>query len=82
MVLLYYENTYQKKFDVSVTVQTRDINQSLTFNDDNLNLLQRVEIPTLPTNVSLSMAGSGCALFQVSSNSNFILVKILTMLLL
>ncbi|XP_042230883.1 alpha-1-macroglobulin-like [Homarus americanus] len=61
--------TFESKQDVAtkdlvVTVEAGGLEHNFLINEDNKLLQQMVNLPTLPTNVILDMAGEGCAIVQ------------------
>lgn len=64
--LLFFD-TRPIDHDVSVAVMATNANGTLHFDKENRFKVQRVDFPALPTNVSFTVAGSGCAIVQVKS---------------
>ncbi|XP_076064809.1 alpha-1-inhibitor 3-like isoform X2 [Oratosquilla oratoria] len=50
--------------NLTITVGAKNLQQSFNINDKNRILQQFAMLPTLPTNITLSMTGKGCALLQ------------------
>ncbi|XP_042866814.1 alpha-2-macroglobulin-like isoform X2 [Penaeus japonicus] len=61
---LVFFDTRPLKHDVNVAVLARDTNRTLHFDAEHRFQVQRVELPALPTNVSFTASGSGCAIVQ------------------
>lgn len=62
----YETHTFQGPLNVVATVTATDLLHSFTVTDSNKLLQQLVTLPTIPTTVSVSMEGQGCAVMQVS----------------
>lgn len=62
----YETHTFQGPLNVVATVTATDLSHSFTLTDQNKLLQQLVKLPSLPTSVSVSMEGQGCAVMQVS----------------
>lgn len=58
---------HQGPLMVTASVTAEGLTHSFNVNDDNSLLQQLVSLPTLPTNVTLSMEGEGCAILQVTT---------------
>nr|AEC50080.1 alpha-2-macroglobulin [Pacifastacus leniusculus] len=61
---LYETHLYQGPLSVVATVTATGLTHPFTVTDDNKLLQQLVKVPTLPTNVSITMDGQGCAVLQ------------------
>lgn len=63
--LAKYESTqYQGDMDFVATIKGIGIDHSFAVTEDNKLVTQRAPLRTLPTSLSLTMVGSGCAVFQ------------------
>ena len=51
---------------VSLASTNFDFEKTFSLNDTNAELLNRATIPTLPTEIFVNAAGSGCALMQIN----------------
>lgn len=61
-----YESTqHQGDMDFVATIKGNGINHSFAFDEDNKLVTQRAPINSLPTSLTLTMVGQGCAVFQV-----------------
>lgn len=64
--LAKYESTqYQGDVDFVATIKGSGIDHSFAVTENNKLVTQRAPLHTLPTSLSLTMVGSGCAVFQV-----------------
>lgn len=63
---LYETHLYQGPLNVVATVTASGLAHPFTVTDDNKLLQQLVKLPTVPTKVSITMEGQGCAVLQVS----------------
>nr|XP_045625235.1 murinoglobulin-2-like isoform X1 [Procambarus clarkii] len=61
---LYETHFYQGALKVVATVTATGLTHPFTVTDDNKLLQQLVKLPTLPTPVSVTMDGQGCAVLQ------------------
>lgn len=60
-----YESTqHQGDMDFVATIKGNGINHSFAFDEDNKLVTQRAPINSLPTSLTLTMVGQGCAVFQ------------------
>ncbi|XP_063596598.1 alpha-1-inhibitor 3-like [Penaeus indicus] len=60
----YETHTFQGPLNVVATVTATDLSHSFTLTEQNKLLQQLVKLPSLPTSVSISMEGQGCAVMQ------------------
>ncbi|KAG7168909.1 Alpha-2-macroglobulin-like 1, partial [Homarus americanus] len=58
---MYESQLYQGSLNVVATVTATGLSHPFTVTDDNKLLQQLVTLPTLPTNVSVTVTGQGCA---------------------
>ncbi|XP_069170675.1 alpha-1-inhibitor 3 isoform X3 [Procambarus clarkii] len=61
---LYETHLYQGPLNVVATVTASGLAHPFTVTDDNKLLQQLVKLPTVPTKVSITMEGQGCAVLQ------------------
>nr|AYV97196.1 alpha-2 macroglobulin [Portunus trituberculatus] len=61
---LFESHRYQGPLNVVASVSAEGLEHSFTVNDDNKLLQQLKTLPTLPTQVNLTMTGEGCAVLQ------------------
>ena len=64
----YAIHTYNGILNMTITVASTnmDLQKTLNVNSSISDMVQVVQIPSLPTGLFVSAAGRGCALFQVS----------------
>lgn len=61
---VFESHRYQGPLNVVASVKAEGLEHSFTVNDDNKLLQQLKTLPTLPTQVNLTMTGDGCAVLQ------------------
>lgn len=61
----YESHLYQGDLNMVIQVKASGLDHSFSVDESNKLLTQRVTLPDLPTTVSLSTMGQGCAVFQV-----------------
>ncbi|XP_068250438.1 alpha-1-inhibitor 3-like [Palaemon carinicauda] len=66
----YESSQYQDNQNVDVAVTTRDFQHTFFMTKNNKLFQPKVSLPILPTNVSFSMKGQGCALIQTILHYN------------
>ncbi|XP_066273833.1 alpha-2-macroglobulin-like isoform X2 [Branchiostoma lanceolatum] len=67
----YAEMAYGEGVDIEVQVQTAEgLDKTFTITDTNSLVLQRVEVPVTPTDISVRATGKGCALLQANVRYN------------
>ncbi|XP_078606811.1 alpha-2-macroglobulin-like isoform X3 [Branchiostoma floridae x Branchiostoma japonicum] len=67
----YAEMAYGEGVDIEVQVQTAEgLDETFVITDTNSLVLQRVEVPVTPADISIRATGKGCALLQANVRYN------------